>query len=171
MFLKSKIGLTILSLYEIVAIMLLHCPNTCNAMFGMTFCTDSVFKYFIVCIAVPLIVFLIVMWIMEIIDHIRRRHSFLYKAKHAVKNMADHIRERVSESVSSKDIEKMISAALVLGLRKYANRNARARQMLDEMSGDIDAEYGIYASYDDDDDDTVIANTQKSKSRNNKKKK
>ena len=41
MFLKSKIGLTILSLYEIIAVILLHNPKTCNIMFGVTFCYDA----------------------------------------------------------------------------------------------------------------------------------
>ena len=71
MFLKSKIGLTILSLYEIAAVLLLHCPRTCDAMFGAAFCDDHIFKYFVACIAVPLLVFLIAMWIMDIIHRIR----------------------------------------------------------------------------------------------------
>ena len=45
MFLKSKIGLTIFALYEIIAIMLLHCSRTCDAMFGTMFCDDHVFIY------------------------------------------------------------------------------------------------------------------------------
>ena len=123
MFLKSKIALTILSLYEIVAILLLHCPNTCNAMFGMSFCADSVLKYFVWCVAIPLLVLLVAMWIMELVESVRRRHSLLYKAKHAVKHMAGGIRDRVARSVSSADMEKMITAALVIGLKKYSSHN------------------------------------------------
>ena len=166
MFLKSKIGLTVLSLYEIIAILLLHCPNTCNAMFGLSFCTDHIFKYFIWCVAVPLLVFLIVMWIMDIIHRIRRHRSLLYKTRHAVQNMAMNIRDRISEKVSSGDIEKMITAALVIGLKKYSDRNPRARQILGQiMDGqidDIDVEYTEY-------DDTPARGTKQTKSDRRKK--
>ena len=180
MFLKSKIGLTVLSLYEIIAILLLHCPNTCNAMFGLSFCTDHIFKYFIWCVAVPLLVFLIVMWIMDIIHRVRRRHSLLFKAKHAVRHMAKNIRDRVSEHVSSGDMEKLISGALIIGLRRYSNRNPRARHILNDMMngnyGDIDVEYDEY-EMDDDADYEYTENNQrgnksnKSQQKNNRKKK
>lgn len=180
MFLKSKICLTVLTIYEIVAVILLHCSRTCDAMFGTMFCDDHVFKYFIVCFAVPALLFLILMWIMEIVEHVRRRHSLFYKAKHAVKNMASNIRDRVSESVSSGDMEKMIAAALVIGLKKYSNRNPRARKMLNDIMdgryGDIDVEYDEY-EMDDDADYEYTENNQrgnksnKSQQKNNRKKK
>ena len=170
MFLKYKLGLTILALYEIAAVMLLHCPNTCNAMFGLSFCSDSVLKYFVWCVAVPLVAFLIIMWIMEIIDKIRRRHSLLYKAKHAVKHMAGGIRDRVARSVSSADMEKMITAALVIGLKKYSSHNPRARRMLNEIT---DGEYGNwdveYDEYEMDDDENENPQPKKSKTQKRKK--
>ncbi len=170
MFLKSKIALTILSLYEIVAILLLHCPNTCNAMFGMSFCADSVLKYFVWCVAIPLLVLLVAMWIMELVESIRRRHSLLYKAKHAVKHMAGGIRDRVARSVSSADMEKMITAALVIGLKKYSSRNPRARRMLNEITageyGNWDVEYDEYEMDDDENE-----NPQPKKSKTQKRKK
>ncbi len=167
MFLKSKIGLTILSLYEIAAVLLLHCPRTCDAMFGAAFCDDHIFKYFVACIAVPLLVFLIAMWIMDIIHRIRRRHSLLYKARHAVKNMASNIRDRVSESVSSGDVEKMISAALLIGLKKYSDRNPRARQILNEIAGRMDIDE--YADVEYDEYDGSHTAPQKSKTKKRKK--
>lgn len=170
MFLKSKIALTILSLYEIVAILLLHCPNTCNAMFGMSFCADSVLKYFVWCVAIPLLVLLVAMWIMELVESVRRRHSLLYKAKHAVKHMAGGIRDRVARSVSSADMEKMITAALVIGLKKYSDRNPRARRMLNEIT---DGEYGNwdveYDEYEMDDDENENPQPKKNKTQKRKK--
>ena len=170
MFLKSKIALTILSLYEIVAILLLHCPNTCNAMFGMSFCADSVLKYFVWCVAIPLLVLLVAMWIVELVESIRRRHSLLYKAKHAVKHMAGGIRDRVARSVSSADMEKMITAALVIGLKKYSSHNPRARRMLNEIT---DGEYGNwdveYDEYEMDDDENENPQPKKSKTQKRKK--
>lgn len=171
MFLKSKICLTVFSLYEIIAIILLHCQRTCDAMFGSMFCDDHVFKYFIVCVAVPVIVFLILMWIMEIINGTRHRHSLFYKARHAVKDMASNIRDKVSENISPADFEKLLTAALVMGLKKYADRNPRARNIINEiMGGDYaefdDAEYTEYSDeYNDADDEDEYNNTY-SRSRN-----
>ena len=48
MFLKAKICLTVLTIYEIIAVILMHCARTCDAMFGTMFCDDHVFKYFII---------------------------------------------------------------------------------------------------------------------------
>lgn len=163
MFLKYKIGLTIFSLYEIIAVLLLHCPRTCDAMFGTAFCDDHVFKYFIVCIAVPLLVFLIVMWIMEIIHGVRRRRSLLYKAKHVVKNMAFNIKNKISESVSARDVEKIISGAVLVGLKKYSDRNPSARRLLDEIGGSMDLdEYTdiAYPDHDATDEKTMQRATQ-----------
>ena len=156
MFLKAKICLTVLTIYEIIAVILMHCARTCDAMFGTMFCDDHVFKYFIICFAVPALVFLIVMWIMEIVDGVRHRHSLFYRAKRAMKNMASNIHDRVSESVSNGDMEKLISAALVVGLKKYSDRNPRAKRFLDEIMdgryGNIDVEYDEYDDGDDDED-------------------
>lgn len=158
MFLKAKICLTVLTIYEIIAVILMHCARTCDAMFGTMFCDDHVFKYFIICFAVPALVFLIVMWIMEIVDGVRHRHSLFYRAKRAMKNMASNIHDRVSESVSNGDMEKLISAALVVGLKKYSDRNPRAKRFLDEIMdgryGNIDVEYDEYGDEDDDEYDT-----------------
>ena len=174
MFLKSKIGLTILSIYEIIAILLLHSPRTCTAMFGTTFCADGLLKYFIVCVAVPLLVFLFAFWIMEIIAMHRRHHSLLYKAKRVVKRMASNIRDRVSENISTDDLEKLVSGALLVGLKKYSDRNPRARHVLDEIkNADIDVEYDAY--YDEEDTpadyDSASDKSSKNRSQNKKQKK
>lgn len=73
--LKIKIWLTILALYEVTAVILLHLPQVCHAMFNIPFCTDSALKYFVWCVAVPLGVMLIAMWIHEVFVARRRRHT------------------------------------------------------------------------------------------------
>ncbi len=149
MFLKSKICLTIVSLYEILAVILLQSQRVCDAMFGVSFCDAHVFKYFIICFAVPMVVFLIVMWIMEIIDRVRHRHTLFYKATHAMKNIVTNVKDKVSENVSAGDLEKLITAALMVGLKRYADKSPHARKVLDEMNKvDVD-----YDEYDDDEED------------------
>lgn len=128
MFLKVKIGLTIISLYEILSVVLMQSQRVCDVMFGTSFCDANVFKYFIICFAVPMIVFLIIMWVSEIIDAVRRRHTLFYKAKHAIKSVADSVRGHVSENVSAADLEKLITAALMAGLNKYVNKNMNVQE-------------------------------------------
>lgn len=155
MFLKSKIYLTVFIVYEILAVLLLHCPRTCDAMFGVGFCDDRVFKYFIACFAIPALVFLIVMWIMEIINKARRRRTVMYKAKSAVKGIVSNIREKVSENVSTQDLEKLAVAALLAGVKKYSHKYPKVRNKLNDLLDvDIsDYEDGEYSADDDEEDD------------------
>lgn len=172
MFLKSKICLTIVSLYEILVVILLQSQRFCDAMFGMHFCDANVFKYFIICFAVPMVVFLIVMWIMEIVDRIRHRHSLFYKATHAMKNIAENVKEKVSENVSAGDLEKLITAALMVGLKRYSDKSPHARKVLDEMNK-VDVDYDEYDEEDDDEDYEDVRSYKKrteKKSKNGKNK-
>ncbi|MBD5389110.1 hypothetical protein HDR63_02550 [bacterium] len=126
MMLRLKIYLTALALYEIVAIMLLHCARTCDAIFGTMFCDDHAYKYFVWCVAVPLLVFLIVMWVRQIIGHSRRRRM-IDQAKAAAKDLYQDVRGRVLEQVSPQDVAGLISAAVVLGIKKMSDRAGTAR--------------------------------------------
>ncbi len=156
MLLRLKICTTVFILYEIVAIILLHCGRTCDAMFGTMFCDDHVFKYFIVCVAVPALAFLIYMWIAEIVHGARHRHSFMYKAKSAVHDVASNIRHHVADNISARDLEKLIIAALILGVKKYTANHPNHRRMfkdfLGKTAGDVDIEYDEYYVDDDDED-------------------
>lgn len=150
--LKCKIYSTVFILYEILAVLLLHCPRTCTAMFGNGFCNDSVFKYFIALFAVPAIIGLILMWIMHIIHAIRRRHSFLYRAQEAVEDVAGSIKKTLKESVSSKDIEKYIVAALAAGVKKYSDKNPELKKSFGNIINIITDRAGEYMEWDDSDD-------------------
>ncbi|MBD5391754.1 hypothetical protein HDR66_03030 [bacterium] len=130
MLLKMKICSTVFILYEILAVLLLHCPYTCTWMFGNTFCTDSVFKYFIALFAFPALVFLILMWVMHIIHAIRRRNSFLYRAQEAVEDVTTSLKKTLKETVTGKDIQKYIVAALAAGVRQYSDAHPEMKQKL-----------------------------------------
>lgn len=177
--LKMKICATVFVLYEIAAVLLLHCPMTCNAMFGPAFCNDSVFKYFIALLAVPAVAALIVMWIMHIIHAVRRRHSFLYRAQEAVGDVAASIKKTLKESVSSQDIEKYIMVALMAGIKKYSDKNPDIKKSFGNIINAISGKAGEYmdieAEYDSEDDvpagnrRTAARHTTKYKSRTQKR--
>ncbi len=157
MLLKIKTYLTVFTLYEIIAVIMLHCPRICDSMFGVAFCDDHVFKYFIACFAVPALAFLIAMWISEIVHSVRRRRSFTYRAKHAVMGVVDNVRNSVSKHVSGKDLEKLMTVALVMGLKKYAQKHPHTRDKIAEMLNtdlsDITLEFDGEYEMDDEDDD------------------
>lgn len=167
MMLKLKIYSTVFVLYEILAVLLLHCPYTCTAMFGTSFCSDSVFKYFIALFAIPAIVGLIVMWIMHIIHALRRRHSFLYRAQEAVEDVAGSIKKTLKESVSSKDIEKYIVAALAAGVKKYSDKNPELKKSFGRIVGAIASGVGADLGFDADDEEDKDDTKRRSTSRRN----
>lgn len=141
--LRIKICLTIFFIYEIVATILLHASRACAPMFGLGFCSDVVFKYFVVCAAVPMLVFVIAMWVHEIVIARRRRHSVFYRARGAAMRIASNVRDRITRNISQQDLEKMIAAALIVGIKKYAARNANVRRFMDDV---------MASEYMDDDD-------------------
>lgn len=163
--LRFKIYLTIFFIYEIIATILLHTMRTCAPMFGLGFCGDVVFKYFVVCAAVPMMIFLIVMWAHEIIVARRRRRSVFYRARGAAMRIASNVRDRITRNVSQQDLEKIITAALVVGIKKYAARNANVRRLLD----DITNAYYTDDEFDDDDEDVAVEKSRRAKSRTAKK--
>lgn len=162
--LKLKIYSTIFVIYEILAVLLMHCPRTCDALFSGTFCNDSAFKYFIVCFAIPALVFLIVMWIMHIIHAVRRSHSVFYRAKEAVEDVAHNIRRDVGNSISKSDIEKYITAALVAGAQRYVSKHPEIKQ---KLSGFMDKMgQGTYEMDLDIEEDDVMSRGQTSRTAN-----
>ncbi len=135
MFLRLKIYGTIFAIYEIFAVLFLHSKTACNSVFTAGFCMDSVEKYFTFCVAVPAVVFLVFMWVGEIRKYIRRRHSLFYRAKNVVEDVATEIKDKVSEKISPQYLERILAALLLLGAKKYADKNPKAREILKEIIG------------------------------------
>lgn len=81
-----------------------------------------------------MIAFLIAMWIREIVVVRRRRHSVLRRARGAVRAITENIRDHVADHISQSDMEKMIAAALMMGVKRYARRHGNIRRWLDEIN-------------------------------------
>ena len=149
MLLKSKICFTVLTIYEIVAVSAMHFQRICDAMFPTAFC-DSWFRYFLFCVVVPLLVFLIMMWIREIVRFHRRR-SFVRRARNTVNGILNTIRGKVSEHINMQDMEKIITAAILVGIKKYADHHPNLRRnvnhVIDIANGD--AEIDVMATVDE----------------------
>lgn len=142
MLLKSKICLTVVAIYEMVAVSLLHFQRVCDATFSVPFC-DSWYRYFLFCVIVPAVVLLILMWIREIIRAHRRRR-FIRRAKATIHDVISSIRGRVSEHIDVQDIEKLITMAVLVGIKQYADRHPNLRRrvndIMDVANGDVTIE-------------------------------
>ena len=140
MFKRSKICITILSLYEIVAICWLYWPITCDAVLGRSFCMAG-FRYFVFCVALPIVVMLAWMWIAGAVRS-RRRRRFIRRAKGALHGLISDIRGRVLENVSAADIERLVIAAALFAIKRYIDRHPNLHRdinnVMDLADGSID---------------------------------
>ncbi len=130
MLLKPKIYITVLFIYEVIAVMMLHCQTICTPMLGETACADW-FRYFAFCVVVPGVVGLIWMWVKTIICSYRNR--FFRRARGAVIDAFDGLRDKLADRISRQDIEKYITIASLYGIRYYMSRNPRFRELLHEI--------------------------------------
>ena len=141
MLLKSKICITTLAIYEIIAVSFLHFKHICDSVFTGTFC-DSWYRYFLFCVIVPTVALLIWMWIREII-RVRRRHKFIHRAKNAAHSILTGIRGQVSENITPADLEKIITAAVLFGIKRYADRHPNLRKNVNSIFGMANGEIDI----------------------------
>ena len=146
MLLKSKICFTVLAVYEMIAVSALHFQRVCDAMFTTVFC-DSWYRYFLFCVIVPLVIGLIFMWVREIVLAHRRR-KFFRRARNTIRGVMSTIRGKVAEHIDTQDMEKIVTAAVLVGVKKYLESHPGVRQninhIMDVASGD--AEIDIMAS-------------------------
>ncbi len=169
MLLKSKICFSVLAVYEMIAVSALHFQRVCDAMFPTPFC-DSWYRYFLFCVIVPLVVLLIIIWIREIV-RARRRRAFFRRTKETVRSVVSTIRGRISEQVDMRDLEKIVTAAVLVGIKKYADRHPALRQnvnhIMDVASGEIDVD--LMSSADEAKPKRATAKKTQKKKKKNKK--
>ena len=87
------------------------------------------------------------MWIREIVRAHRRR-SFFRRTRKTVNNVVSAIRGRVSEQLDMNDMERIVTAAVLVGIKKYADNHPNLRRnvnhIMDVARGD--AEIDIMAT-------------------------
>lgn len=158
MLLRSKICFTVLAIYEMVAVSMLHFQRVCDAIFTPVFC-DGWYRYFLFCVIVPLVIGLILMWIREIVRAHRRR-KFFRRARNTVRSVISTIRGRVSKNIDMHDMEKIVTAAVLVGIKRYADNHPNLRRnvnrIMDIANGD--AEIDIMAT---DEEQTVPSHPKK----------
>lgn len=107
-----KIIITGLLLYEFVIITLLRIPTYCYTVFNVNFCSMGTFKYFMLCIMVPVSLWLIVWWMPTI-------SQIFYPNKCECENKAE-------SNTISKDIQRLIMAAIAFGIKKILEHHQKS---------------------------------------------
>ncbi len=166
MLLKSKICFTAVAIYEIIAVSVLHFQRICDAMFPVPFC-DSWYRYFLFCVIVPLVAILIWMWISEFI-RLHRRRKFIRRAKNTVSGIISSIRGKVSENFEAQDLEKIITAAVLIGIKRYVDRHPNIRRNVNDVIGVANGEMDIDLM--DQSDEVVVSKRRTPAKKNNRSK-
>ena len=119
---KIKIFITILVLYEFVILTVLQISNYCNAIFNNNFCATDNFKYFLLCVMLPVLVMLFFWWMPEI-----ARPFCSNKCQCEMQQLESH-------KSTSPDIEKLITTAIIMGVHKLAMQHPKTKEILDNIS-------------------------------------
>ena len=124
---KIKILITILALYEFVMLTILQIPDYCTTFFNYNFCKTNNFKYFLLCIMLPALVGLFVWWMPDI-------GRMLCRNKCELKPEPDKtIKDIFNEIISKQDIEKFITAAIIMGIQKFAATHPKTTETFDSI--------------------------------------
>lgn len=157
--LKLKIFFTVFIVYEIIAIILLHNTYTCNSIFSMAFCYDSGFKYFLFCIALPLLGFVAWMWINEIFVWRYRRRSWIRRSWTVMSDVTKNIKSQIGDAFNVHDVDKYLASAILFGLKKYSSTHPQIRRAVQQIINNANNQYLDDADdYDDADYDSVQNN-------------
>ena len=124
---KIKIFITVLVLYEFVMLTILQIPDYCSGIFNNNFCDTSTFKYFLLCIMLPALFGLFVWWLPDI-------GRLLCPNRCAIKPEPDpSLKSIFNEIISKQDIEKLITAAIIMGIQKFAKNNPKTTEVFDSI--------------------------------------
>ena len=119
---KVKIFITVLILYEFVMLTVLQIPDYCVFFFNNNFCATSNFKYFLLCIMLPVLFGLVCWWIPEL------------SRKICPNKCQCEIHQPEANKTTSPDVEKLITTAIIMGVHKLAMQHPKTKEILDNIS-------------------------------------
>ena len=123
---KLKLFITFLLLYECVILTILQIPKYCLGLFNIAFCTIS-FRYFLMCFMVPVFFGIFLWWLPDI-----SRLFCPQRCKYEPESAPDiKIQDVLHEIISKIDIERLIMAAVVMGIQNFSKNHPRAQNAFD----------------------------------------
>ena len=125
---RFKIFVTIFVLYECVMLTILQVYNYCVGVFNLNFCEQGAFKYFLLCIMLPLLVGIFIWWLPDIARLICNK-----SCKTPPAPQPETIRDILHEIVSRQDIERLITTAIIMGIQKFAQTHPKTKTVFDSL--------------------------------------
>ena len=125
---KLKIFITIFVLYEFVMLSVLQIPTYCNAIFNYNFCAMYNFKYFLLCLMLPVLCGLVIWWTPEFARMLCPNKCACDKTSHTIKNQ-----DNDSDEMSKQYLEKLLTSAIMVGIHKFATSHPKTRETLDNI--------------------------------------
>ena len=124
---KAKVFFTILILYECVAITILQIHRYCVGVFNLNFCEYGAYKYFLICVAFPVLLSVLMWWMPDIVRLFCKKQCMVEKEK------TETIHDVLSQIISSKDIERFITAAIIMGIQKFSKTHPKTQAVFDNI--------------------------------------
>ena len=107
---------------------ILQINRYCLSWFNYYFCENVAFKYFLMCVVVPVCFSLLLWWGPEL------ARPFCKKCKCETQPVPEtSIKDMVHEIVSTKDIERLITAAVVMGVQKFVANHPKTKETLKDI--------------------------------------
>jgi len=123
---RFKVFITFLIIYELSVITILQIQRYCISVFSFNFCEYGVYKYFLMCAALPILFGVFIWWIPDII-------RLFCKNKCIIPQQPETIHDALKEIISSKDIERFITAAIIMGIQKFAHEHPKTNAVFDNI--------------------------------------
>ena len=114
---KLKIFVTVFILYEFVMLTVLQIDGYCINVFNLNFCEYGAFKYFLMCIMLPISIMIFLWWVPDILRLFCRRSCQI-----PPEPKPENINDILHEIISKQDIERLITAAIIMGIQKFAHK-------------------------------------------------
>ena len=122
---KIKIFITFLVLYEFIMLTILQINKYCIGFFAQSFCNIP-FRYFLLCIVIPVLVALLAWWMPDI-------SKILCKKCQCEIKHEEPIKDALKEIITKQDIERLITAAVVMGIQKFTATHPKTKETLGKI--------------------------------------
>ncbi|MFQ6695964.1 MAG: hypothetical protein ACLRFF_02940 [Alphaproteobacteria bacterium] len=126
---KIKIFITILVLYEFVILTVLQISNYCNAIFNNNFCATDNFKYFLLCVMLPVLVMLFFWWMPDIARPFCKNKC---QCEETHLEQTSNIKES-REIISRDDMERLVTGAIIMGIQKFASMHPKTTKAFNNI--------------------------------------
>ena len=125
---KFKIFITVFTIYEFIMLTVLQINSYCTGVFNVNFCDYGAFKYFLMCIMLPVMIAIFMWWVPDL------ARSFCNKScEPAPVESNESISDIFRNIVSKQDIERLMTAAIITGIQKFAKNYPKTKTIFGDI--------------------------------------